>query len=727
MPNTQPQIPVNQITIVSKTATSISIRWSKATDKETPQNQLQYRVTCAYDITRIRPGMKPLFRPKFLHKESAWTTDMNSYSITGLQPQTPYIINVKVKDADGAESNYASIRAITMPEATVTNTAPVISNKNVYINKINTTSIDVSWEKATDKETPQQNLQYRVLWCVPGNNWKSSAFANNITSYRISGLIPDTQYNICVQVYDGEIVSQYNTVYVTTAQSVSPGTGGTGGNTDAERRREINNGLARIGFNANTMLNNDLYNDRTVYPEAMESLPDRDFAFLLTKKENKMDNEEIYVRGSGYENIYPGAILVVDDQITGGSPNPLGRIARNKISIYGDFLAGSTTTQENVNPNNQDVRTASNRIMETLLSDSRYEAPGMQRPKTKIHTSKQSLMLDLAVDANFAGCNVNVKAKTDSSEQTFIHATTLEQDYFTVKLKDTWKQDPSSLFDNSVTWNQLSSVLNGRAIAVVTSVTYGRTFSYLREYNAKKFKYEGSQVVKYDGSSGSSNQNVSIESSYQDSSIFNLGGTALTIATLKAKEKNQQALENAMAENMKFSRNNQGVVTKYTIQLITGTNPGQVLHPLYSGSQYTIGYTKCPRRIPTKFNVKDVTIGGKGGGNVRLYLDVQCFRVVNGKPVIFRTIDESTPDKQRDPWYWTTQNTKEVEFGNLNPGEYIYKDPLLRVKARITQVSSYSQHTQRRLNHGEIETGSMEVILGGSVYSSVSIRDVKAR
>lgn len=714
MPNTQPQVPVSQLTIVSKSATSISIRWNKATDKETPQSKLLYTVTWC---------VAPYVWDNNVRKIGERKYDNTSYTITGLKPNTTYEIIVYVRDEGGWENTYARTIVTTLPNV-VPNTAPTIPNKVVTVNRINARSIELSWQKATDKETAQKDLRYVLTW-TPGpsydiNNRKQSSYMKDTTTYKITNLFPSTEYQIIVWVYDGTNFSHYNLLYVSTLAEAGSGSGATN---DAQRRQAINAGLASIAYRPQNMINNTLYDDKANYPDAFESLPDRDFAFLLSRKENRIDNKEIYVRGSGYENIYPGALLVVDDQITSGTPTPFGRVARNKISIYGDFLAGSTTTQNNVNPNNADVRDATNRIMEALLNDSRYEAPGMQRPETKIHTSKQSLMLDLAVDANFAGCNVNVKAKTDSSEQTFIHATTLEQDYFTVKLKDTWKQDPSSLFDNNVTWNQLSSVLNGRAIAVVTSVTYGRTFSYLREYNAKKFKYEGSQVVKYGGSSGSSSQSYSTESSYESSSIFNLGGTALTSAVLKAKEKNQQALENAMAENMRFSRNNQGVVTKYTIQLITGTNPGQVLRPLYSGSQYTIGYTKCPRRIITKYNVADVTIWD---GAVRMYLDVQCFRVVNGRPVIFKTIDCHVPDSKMDAWYWTTQNTKEIEFGDLKPGEYIYKDPLLRVKGRISRVDGWDNHTQQRLNHGEIETGHMEVVLTGSVFSHVKIKEIKA-
>ena len=593
------------------------------------------------------------------------------------------------------------------------NNPPVLPNRVVTIDKINTNSIQISWEKATDKETAQNELKYKVQWVMgpsySNNESKETVYMTNVNSYKITGLYPNTVYRIQVIVNDGLRTSMYNALYVTTLPNEV--------DKEKARRTAINAGLAGIPYRAADLINNSMYNDSTEYPDAFESLPDRDCAFLLSKSETTFDQKEIYVRGSGYENIYPGAILVVDNQITSGSPNPLGRIPRSRISIYGDFLAGGNPFQENVNPSNYDVRIATNKIMEALLKDPRYDAPGMQRIRTKIHSSQKSLMMDLSVDSSFAGCSMTVQAKTNSSEQTFIQATTLDQDYYTIKLKDNWKQDPSSLFDKSVTWEQLRKELNGKAIAIVTSVTYGRTFSYMKEYSAKKFTYDGSQKVSGYGQSANSSQSVAESSEYNSDEIFNLGGTALPISALRGK-RTQAELEKAMSENMKFSHENQGVVTKYTIQLISGAYPGKVVKPLYSGTQYQIGYTRCPRRLSVRLNVSDVTILS---GLVKVQLDVQCFRVVNGKPVIFKTVNGSSPSKVQGPWWYTTKTSRYQEYGDLQPGEYIYKDPLLRVRAKVVK---YAANDERRLSHGEISTGAMEVVMKGNVHND-SVRIVR--
>ena len=493
-----------------------------------------------------------------------------------------------------------------------------------------------------------------------------------------------------------------------------------------QRHEDINEGLREITHNANDLLNSNMYDDDYRYPEAIEDASDRDFAYILDKRESSFSEKEIYVRGSGYENIYPGAILFVDSDITSGSPNPLGRIPRSKISIYGDFLAGGNPSQSNIDPNNSDVRMAINNIMHTLLSDSRYDAPGAQRPRTKIHTSQKSLMMDLGVDSSFAGCNVNVRASATSSEQSFIQATTLDQDYFTIRLKDDWHQDPASLFADSVTWNDLSRELNGKAIAIVTSVTYGRTFSYMKEYSARQFTFDSSQKVSGYGQSASASQSVAESSSYTNDEIFNLGGTSLTISALRGKN-TQHELEEAMADNMRFSHANQGVVTKYTIQLITGSAPGRVVRPLYSGTQYQIGYTKCPRRLFAHIDVSRVYIGP---GKVKVQLDVDCFRIgkegkEKGKILPTKSIDGGSSKGAQKPWFYTFSHSQNREYGDLQPGEYINKGPLLRIRSKATGVSSYKAQTEKRLSPKEMETGALNISLSGTVNGAISIRDLE--
>lgn len=706
MANSQPQIAVKQLTIVSKTQNSISLRWTKATDLETPQSKLRYTVTWC---------KAPYVWDNNVRKIGDRLYDQTSYTITGLSPNTTYDIYLYVRDEGGYENVYAKSTVTTLPAAS-TNTAPSIPNKTLTVTKINARSISLAWQKATDKETAQDKLQYLVRWSpspFSTANCKTSGWRLNFNSYQITGLLPNTTYDIQVFVYDGKVSVSYTT---RTVKTIAETTGSPSPTTDAERRKQIRDGLAAINYRPADLINNTLYYDKEVYPDAEENTIEN-AAYLLTVTPTIINNKEVYVRGSGYENIYPGALLIVDPDITSGNPNPFAAIARSNVSMYGDFLAGSTTKQTNITPTNMATRTAVNNIMRTLLADSRYKAPGVQRPRTTIFTSEKEMMLDFKVDASFAGVSLNAKARTESSEKSFVQATTLEQDYFTVKLADDWRQDTSSLFANNVTWKDIEAKLKGKAIAIVTSVTYGRTFSYLKEFSTKKFTYTGSQSVKGYGQSGSSEQKTAESQEYTNDDVFNLGGTALSAAVLRSK-KTQAELEKAMADNIEFSASNQGVVTKYTLQLVTGATPGRVITPQYDCKYNKIGYTRCPCNVEAYVNVGPVTILA---GDVKVQMDVNIFQVRNGKPVIVQTINGSSSSKAQDPWWYRFSNSRGRVYGNLSKGYFVYPNPLLRIRSRDSKVDSYRADDEKRI---DVSSGKIKINLKGSVIAGKNVKIV---
>lgn len=710
MANTQPVVANKTITIVSKTKNSISIRWTKATDAETAQRNLAYTVTWC---------VAPYVWDNNIRKIGEKKYDNDNYVITGLTPNTTYDIIIYVRDEGGWENTYNKI-TVTTPADEIPNTPPKIYNNEVTIRNKTSNSITLAWQKAVDNETAQKDLSYVITYQPQGEPRKQTSFSKDINSYTLSGLVPNTTYTIIVWVYDGKAYASYKPITVTMSNT---GSSGSNSAPTGDRKKDINNYLRAITYSPACLINNELYNDKTIYPTFIENKLEG-AGYILKTTNTQNSSKELYVRGTGYENIYPGSILVVDSEITSGSPNPLGNVGRAPVKIYGDFLAGSNTTQIVNNPTNNNVHTACTQIMRILLNDSAYKAPGMQAPKTKIYTSQKSLMFDLKVDSNFAGVNVNVNADVKSSEQSFVQATTLEQDYFTVKLSDAWKQDPSSLFADSVSLNDIKTAAKGRALAIVTSVTYGRTFSYLKEYSCKKFTYDGSQKVKGYGQSVESSQSTAETTEYTNASIFNLGGTPLSVAALKSK-KTQEELEAAMADNMDFSPSNQGVVTKFTIQLITGDAPGKVLQPCYDVKTYRTEYIRCPHTLQVYVNVGPVYIGGPGGGDVQVHIDPKIISPSGSNDYrVVQTIDGNSSKNVQDPWWYTFNNSRTRQYGNLAEGQYIYPTATLRVLARSIKTKKFSTHDSKII---DISSGDIAAYLKGSVLSNVSIDRVETQ
>lgn len=643
------------------------------------------------------------------------------YTFNGLEPGKEYKIWVVCYTAKNNErvcENSEPIRVKTLADEVL----PVLNNSTVKITNLESDSFTVSWEKALDGVPNPQDYVFAAQCeriCSP---------RLNKTHYTFSDLEPDKEYRlavVCFTAKDGEWVCQMpETIIVKTLKeeaSTEPAEPQAKPN-DAQRRKQINDGLASIQYSPAFLINDTLYNDKKLYPQAIENRLE-DAAYLLSITPTEEKEKEIYVRGTEFESIYPGAILIVDSALTSGSPHTLGSIERGKINLYGDFLAQDSTKQSDVYPSNEGTHTAITNIMRLLLKNPKYKPPGTIHPRTTIYSSQQQMMLDFRVDSSFAGINLNVSAKTDSSEQSFIQATTLDQEYFTVKMDDSWKQDPSSLFAPEVTWDRLREILRGNAIAIVTSVTYGRTFSYLKEFSSKKFTYTGSQTIKGYGQEAEAGQNMAESREFTNEDIFNLGGTSLPIAVLRSK-KTQADLEKAMADNMEFSESNQGVITRYTLHLITGPYPGTTLKPKYNLKTNTIRYMRCPRNVKAHLDVHDVTFGGVGGGQARVHMDAEIFQVRNGEPVTILKIQRMLPTKTRDPWFWTTRVNKDVTFGDLEPGNYIKPKPRVWVQANMGYSAGLKEYKDKDEKYADISTGAIDITLSGSVYGQVSIASI---
>lgn len=81
MANTAPRLSNNVISVVSKTKDSISIRWTKATDAETPSSRLLYTVTWC---------KTPYVWDNNVRKIGERIYDNDSYTIKGLDPDSAY-------------------------------------------------------------------------------------------------------------------------------------------------------------------------------------------------------------------------------------------------------------------------------------------------------------------------------------------------------------------------------------------------------------------------------------------------------------------------------------------------------------------------------------------------------------------------------------------------------------------------------------------------------------
>jgi hypothetical protein len=92
-------------------AYSIDLSWTKATDDETPQEELEYRVfySTKNDIDTVANA-----EAKGTEITDGWTKDIDSITASGLCQNTTYFFNVIVMDSSGFVVAYTMMSATTL-------------------------------------------------------------------------------------------------------------------------------------------------------------------------------------------------------------------------------------------------------------------------------------------------------------------------------------------------------------------------------------------------------------------------------------------------------------------------------------------------------------------------------------------------------------------------------------------------------------------------------------
>ncbi|MBO4331981.1 MAG: fibronectin type III domain-containing protein, partial [Paludibacteraceae bacterium] len=172
-----PTVSSKEISATSITANSITLSWQAATDNKTAQSEIEYDVY--QGSTCIKSGLK-----------SASST--LTYKVENLTSGKQYSFYVVAKDKAGNKTNY-----LTKTVETLDTIAPTVSSKEISATNISANTITLLWNAATDNKTPSSKIWYEVY---RGSSLIKSG--ENITSYVVTGLSPDTQYSFYVVAKD---------------------------------------------------------------------------------------------------------------------------------------------------------------------------------------------------------------------------------------------------------------------------------------------------------------------------------------------------------------------------------------------------------------------------------------------------------------------------------------------------------------------------------------------
>jgi uncharacterized protein YccT (UPF0319 family) len=136
--------------------------------------------------------------------------DVNSYLVTGLQPETLYFFRVSSYNQGGTNGSFAKNSEMTESTPQIPNTP---SNFIAVSNSSST--INCSWNDVTAEDI------YVLEWKkTTDTEWSSVNLGANSTSYQITGLLASTPYNTRIKASNSFGASAYVTYNATTQSGV---------------------------------------------------------------------------------------------------------------------------------------------------------------------------------------------------------------------------------------------------------------------------------------------------------------------------------------------------------------------------------------------------------------------------------------------------------------------------------------------------------------------------
>ena len=183
--NTPPAFPEGaQVKVDEVTETTVKISWPKAKDDQTSQNEIRYAIykNGEYDYH---------------------ATDIDSRTYTLLTQDTKYNFGVYAIDKAGNWSKRLGTSVTTEKKVVPDTEPPYFPNGQELSVTATETSLNVSWPAAADKGTETPDLSYTFFFSRSDvSYWPGNSLGKNVLSHTVTGLQPDTEYNICVTVYD---------------------------------------------------------------------------------------------------------------------------------------------------------------------------------------------------------------------------------------------------------------------------------------------------------------------------------------------------------------------------------------------------------------------------------------------------------------------------------------------------------------------------------------------
>lgn len=348
---------------------------------------------------------------------------------------------------------------------------------------------------------------------------------------------------------------------------------------------DINAFIASLTYDANSLLNvqetGGAPSERTLNDFYTETNPpDQGTIFECQVDEYTLESNfaDVAILRPSTGVVYPGALVVGNQEMLDGAPNPLG-LDRGPMTLTVDLPGiGQNGVMNIETPNISSVQVALDNSLE-WWNDNAYEEGYVNAANSSYQSavsySSTQFGLDLGINAAWATGSIAAQLDYESNSERRYASIVFKQVFYTVRM-DT-PNNAASVFGPNVTLSQVENVLGSSTPpAYVSSVNYGRIIMVRMETTNTDYSINLKSVLEYASgvNSGSGDINTTYESIISNSSIniITIGGNAeVAVSAIDAAnlEEGPGSINYIITgENAVYSRNNPGVPIAYTIRYL---------------------------------------------------------------------------------------------------------------------------------------------------------------
>ncbi|WP_299521757.1 thiol-activated cytolysin family protein [Winogradskyella sp.] len=278
--------------------------------------------------------------------------------------------------------------------------------------------------------------------------------------------------------------------------------------------------------------------------------------------------------------IYPGALLVGNQDMLDGSPNPLA-IDRAPVILTVDLPGiGSNGVIEIDNPNNATVQVGIDEALDwwnnNAYQDGYVNASNSSYQAAMSYSSTQ-LSMDIGLNTAWATGSIASQMELETNSERRVASMVFKQVFYTVTMNTPESINPAGVFGPNVSLENIQTVINeNNPAAYVSSVNYGRIIMLRMETTNMNTEINLEAVMQY--TTGVNETDVDINSQFEEvleESIINIitiGGNA-EVSSSAVDAANMAEGPGALnyiitGENAVYSANNPGVPIAYTIRYL---------------------------------------------------------------------------------------------------------------------------------------------------------------